>query len=74
MPGGPKKQLGLTGCERAVLELMVYGKGNGDIAQVLGKSRLTVKNQVQAIIRKMHVENRTQAVAKHLAPWLFGSK
>jgi DNA-binding NarL/FixJ family response regulator len=74
MPGGPKKQLGLTLRERDVLDLLVFGKSNADIALVLGKSTLTVKNQVATIIRKMHVENRTQAVAKHLRPDLFERK
>lgn len=74
MAGGPKKQEGLTQCEQAVLELMVYGKSNGDIGQVLGKSPLTVKGQVHSIINKLNVENRTQAVAKWLAPHLFEKK
>lgn len=74
MPGGPKKQTGLTAIERQVLELMVYGKSNGDIGQVLGKSPLTVKGQVHSIIHKLDVENRTQAVAKWLRPDLFNKK
>lgn len=56
------------------MDLMVYGKSNGVIAQVLGKARPTVKGQVAAIMRKMNVENRTQAVAKFLAPHLFEKK
>jgi LuxR family transcriptional regulator, maltose regulon positive regulatory protein len=70
MPG-PRKSLTLTPAEEEVLGLMVFGKSNGDIAQVLGKSALTVKGQVASIISKLDAENRTQAVAKHLAPWLF---
>ena len=71
MAGGPKKQTGLTVIERQVLELMVFGKSNGVIGQVLGKSPLTVKGQVHSIIQKLDVENRTQAVAKWLRPDLF---
>jgi DNA-binding NarL/FixJ family response regulator len=72
--GGPKKLLDLSPCERQVMELLVFGRSNGDIAAVLGKSALTVKGQVHNIIRKLNVENRTQAVAKHLAPHIFNKK
>jgi DNA-binding NarL/FixJ family response regulator len=60
-----------TTAEKQVLDLMIFGRSNGDIALVLGKSPLTVKGQVAKIISKMNVENRTQAVAKYLAPHLF---
>lgn len=73
MPGGPKPRFP-TGAEKQVLDLMIFGKSNRDIAQVLGKSKLTVKGQVRSIIAKMNVENRTQAVAKYLRPELFEKK
>lgn len=70
MAGGPKP-IFPTPAEKQVLELLIYGKTNGEIAQVLGKAVPTVKGQVEKIIQKMHVENRTQAVAKYLRPDLF---
>lgn len=70
MAGGPKP-IFPTPAERQVLELLIYGKTNGEIAQVLGKAVPTIKGQVARIIYKMSVENRTQAVSKYLAPHLF---
>jgi DNA-binding CsgD family transcriptional regulator len=40
------------------------GKSNIEIGMILGISGLTVKNHVQNILRKLNVQNRTQAVAK----------
>lgn len=66
-----RRILGISPAEMRVLELMVFGKSNRDIGQVIGRSPLTVKGHVHKIIAKLEVENRTQAVAKFLAPHLF---
>jgi DNA-binding CsgD family transcriptional regulator len=66
-----KRIEGISPAEKAVIDLMVYGKSNRDIAQVLGLSPLTVKGHIQRICLKMNAENRTQVVAKYLAPHLF---
>jgi NarL family two-component system response regulator LiaR len=60
----------LTARERDVLELMVKGMSNVDIAAQLCVSRSTVKFYVSSILAKLHVASRveaaTLAVERHL--------
>jgi NarL family two-component system response regulator LiaR len=58
IPGGD-----LTERERAVLELMVEGLNNTQIAQRLFISPATVKSHVSNILSKLNVTGRTEAVA-----------
>lgn len=48
--------------EMEILELICQGASNKDIAQALGISYQTVKNHVTAILQKLRVKDRTQAV------------
>ena len=57
----------LTQREIEILDWMQKGKSNGEIADILGISQLTVKNHVQKILRKLGAHNRTQAVAKGIS-------
>lgn len=59
IPGGI-----LTVRELEILRWVYEGKSNMEIGMILGISGLTVKNHVQNILRKLNVQNRTQAVAK----------
>ena len=52
--------------EAAVLNLVVQGKTNPDIAEQLYISVNTVKNHLKNIYRKMGVSSRSQAVVKYL--------
>jgi two-component system NarL family response regulator len=52
----------LTVREREVLQLVVKGKSNKDIAAALAISEHTVKNHVNNILSKLGVSDRTQAV------------
>ncbi len=52
----------LTGRQVAVLELLAAGKANKQIAYELGISEITVKTHVTAILRKLGVTNRGQAI------------
>jgi len=57
----PPKVTSLSNREMEILNLMVQGISNGEIAHTLGLSQQTVKNRVTSILRKMKVKNRTQA-------------
>jgi transcriptional regulator EpsA len=66
--GDGKSQLAsqdlLTLREQEVLRWVYLGKSNIEIGFILGISALTVKNHVQEILRRLDVQNRTQAVGK----------
>jgi RNA polymerase sigma factor (sigma-70 family) len=46
--------------EQKIVALVAQGLTNKEIAQQLGVSVFTVRNQVQAIIRKLELKNRIQ--------------
>lgn len=54
----------LTHQQRVVLQLLVSGQSNKLIAYELGTVESTVKAHVSAILRKLKVHSRTQAVIK----------
>ena len=58
-PGEPFHPL--SSREMEVLECVTLGMSNKEIAKALGISHQTVKNHVTAILRKLGVEDRTQA-------------
>ena len=53
---------GLTPSEREVLVLVARGIDNGAIAEALGKSEKTVRNQVSSIFAKLGVRSRAEAI------------
>lgn len=57
----------ITKREVEVLEWLNTGKTNWEISEILAISPTTVKNHVQNIIRKLGVENRSQAAMKGLS-------
>jgi transcriptional regulator EpsA len=70
MEGGDAAQRSadlLTVREQEILRWIHIGKSNIEIGTILAISPLTVKNHVQKILRKLDVQNRTQAVGKALA-------
>lgn len=56
----------LSGREIQVLELVLGGQSNAEIAERLGLSAMTAKNHMQNIRRKLRVKTRAQAVAEAL--------
>lgn len=51
----------LSAQERRILEHLAEGFSNRDIAERIGSAEKTVKNHVSTILRKLELENRTQA-------------
>jgi DNA-binding CsgD family transcriptional regulator len=58
----------LTHKEQKIVALVAQGLTNKEIAQRLGSSPLTVRNQVKVIIRKLELKNRVQVA------YLFGQQ
>ena len=54
----------LSDREIAILKLLVAGSTNTSIADALYLSEKTVKSHITAVLRKLEVTNRTQAVAR----------
>jgi two-component system, NarL family, response regulator DevR len=54
--------------EQKIVALIAQGLTNKEIAQRLGSSPFTVRNQVKAIIRKLERKNRVQVA------YLFGQQ
>ncbi len=54
----------ITGRESEILQWVHMGKTNWEISSILSISPLTVKNHVQNILRKLDVQNRSQAAVK----------
>jgi pimeloyl-ACP methyl ester carboxylesterase/DNA-binding CsgD family transcriptional regulator len=55
---------GLTPSEHQVLALIARGLDNGAIAEALAKSEKTVRNQVSAILSKLDVRTRAEAIVR----------
>ncbi len=59
----PSVDPGLTPAEARVLELVLAGLANKEIASELGRAESTIKNQVAAILRKHRVPSRARLMA-----------
>lgn len=63
LPGEPGEEtVSLSPREMEILELICQGASNKSIARQLGISYQTVKNHVTAVLQKLGVKDRTQAV------------
>jgi DNA-binding NarL/FixJ family response regulator len=56
----------LSAREQEVLRLLASGKSNRDIASILGITEATVKSHVSAILLRLNVSDRTEAVVTAL--------
>lgn len=59
-----EESLMLSRREKEVLDLIIDGKTNSEIAKALSIKEVTVKNHVYNLMKKMNVEHRTGAVLK----------
>ncbi len=67
---GPNRQRSgrlVTPRQEEILQLIKHGKTNAEIADVLECSPWTVKNHIQAILRKLDTNTRTHAIAKAMS-------
>ena len=55
----------LTGREREVLDLLVSGRSNRQIADALFVSPNTVATHIKGIYAKLHVRSRAEVIARH---------
>ena len=69
--GAPKRDYGLTPREQKIVELMTQGLIKKEIADRLAISHYTVDTHLRNIYTKLHVHNRSGAVAKVLQEKLF---
>jgi DNA-binding NarL/FixJ family response regulator len=63
---------GLSRREDQVLQGLIAGQSNKEIARALGLREVTVKLHLRGLFRKLSVKNRTQAVTKAMALKLNG--
>jgi two-component system, NarL family, response regulator LiaR len=66
-----KPGIDLTEREREVLILLVEGRTNPEIAEILVVTKSTIKFHVSSILHKLQVSTRTEAVAKALQEGLL---
>lgn len=63
--------VGLTAKEQKVMELLITGASNQDIAKALSRSPRTIENHVSSILSKLNVESRIEAMLRvQNEPWL----
>lgn len=63
--------LSLTSRELEILQYIVEGLSNKEIANVLFISEKTVKNHITSLLRKLEVEDRTQAAVFAVSQGMF---
>lgn len=63
-PSPPAEWAGLTAAEAGVLEEILAGRSNREIAQGRAASVRTVANQVASILRKLGVRSRYELVSR----------
>lgn len=67
--------LGLTRRELQVLELLLAGHSNQDVAQQLSRSPRTVEHHIAGIYAKLGVSSRIELLLRmHYEPWLLHEK
>jgi DNA-binding NarL/FixJ family response regulator len=57
----------LTDREQHVMDLIIEGKSNLEVAAELKVSVNTIKTHLRHVFRKLNVENRTQASVRYLS-------
>ncbi|MEJ8845999.1 helix-turn-helix transcriptional regulator [Variovorax rhizosphaerae] len=63
----PVRRLRLTPVEEDIVRLLIQGKTNKEIGQLLGKSAETIKSRISPLMHRCGVKNRTELVSMILA-------
>jgi DNA-binding CsgD family transcriptional regulator len=63
----PASRLRLTPVETDIVRLLIQGKTNKEIGQLLGKSAETIKSRISPLMHRCGVKNRTELVSMILA-------
>ena len=63
-PRGDRLDEGLTAGERAIVDLVLRGRSNGEVAHARGTSPQTVANQLGLVYRKLGVRSRRELIAR----------
>ena len=66
MRGAPPRSAELTASEREVLDDVILGRSNREIAARRGTSIHTIANQIAALLRKLNAGSRSELSAKTL--------
>lgn len=61
------KSISLDGRQKDVMDLLVNGNSYQSISETLNVSLETIRSHVKKIYRKLHVGNKTEAIATYLA-------
>jgi len=64
----------LTRREKDILQLVAQGSSNRDIAEDLNIAEGTVKNHLHNILEKLHLQSRTQAVARAIRDGIISTE
>jgi len=73
-PTSSNLEIHLTSREKEVLNLIISGRENDAIAEVLAMSRDTLKTHLKHIFDKLQVKNRTQCAVKAIEKGILPSK
>jgi DNA-binding NarL/FixJ family response regulator len=58
----------VTEAEKAVIDAVIRGRSNAQIASERGRSARTIANQIASIFKKLGVHSRSELIARYTEP------